>query len=58
MRAAKDALQSVMLKVGEQVYSASAGSAPSGDASTGGDEGSSSGAPTDDNTVEGEFKEM
>ena len=57
MRAAKDALQAVMLKVGEQVYSASAGSAPSGDSGSGGDEGSS-GAPTEDNTVEGEFKEM
>ncbi len=57
MRAAKDALQAVMLKVGEQVYSAAAGSAPSGDSGSGGDEGSS-GAPSEDNTVEGEFKEM
>ncbi|MGO8947671.1 MAG: molecular chaperone DnaK [Ktedonobacterales bacterium] len=54
MRAAKDALQTAMLKVGEQVYSA-AGSA--GASSTGSDGGSGSG-PSDDNTVEGEFKEM
>ena len=56
MRAAKDALQTAMLKVGEQLY-ASAGSAGGGNASSGGD-GSGSDSPADDNTVEGEFKEM
>src|SRR5262249_14207557 len=53
MRASKDALQSAMLKVGEQMYSAAAaggGTSPSGD-----DTGA---APESDNTVEGEFKEM
>jgi molecular chaperone DnaK len=58
MRNAKDALQSAMLKVGEQVYASSA--AASGGSTAGGsdgDSGSSSG-PGDDNTVEGEFKEM
>jgi molecular chaperone DnaK len=58
MRAAKDALQAAMLKVGEQVYASSAGGASSGgDYSGGSDDGSSSNS-TDDNTVEGEFKEM
>ncbi len=54
MRSAKEALQSTMLKVGEQVYSA-AGATAGGDTSS--DGGASSG-PSDDNTVEGEFKEM
>jgi molecular chaperone DnaK len=61
MRAAKDALQSAMLKVGEQVYASSAGGSSSGgDYSSGsdGDSSSSSSSSTDDNTVEGEFKEM
>ena len=52
MRAAKDALQTAMLKVGEELYAAAgaaAGAAPSDDAGTG--------APADDGTVEGEFKE-
>ena len=55
MRAAKDALQAAMLKVGEQLY-ASAGSAggSAGESTSG--EGTNS--TTDDNTVEGEFKEM
>jgi molecular chaperone DnaK len=60
MRSAKDALQSAMLKVGEQVYASSAGAANSG--STGGSDGdsgsSTGGGSSDDNTVEGEFKEM
>ncbi len=56
MRAAKDALQTAMLKVGEQLY-ASAGSAGGGNAASGGD-GTGSDSPADDNTVEGEFKEM
>ena len=60
MRAAKDALQSAMLKVGEQVYASSAGASSSGgEYSSGSDaESSSSSSSTDDNTVEGEFKEM
>ncbi|HEX7940124.1 MAG TPA: Hsp70 family protein, partial [Gemmatimonadaceae bacterium] len=58
MRTAKDALQTAMLKIGEALYASAgaAGGAP------GGAEGEGSGPtdsnPTDDNTVEGEFKEM
>jgi hypothetical protein len=51
MRAAKDALQEAMLKVGQQIYAAAGASA--GGAGGGSSEG---GAPQDD-TVEGEFKE-
>jgi molecular chaperone DnaK len=60
MRSAKDALQSAMLKVGEQVYASSAGAAGGGSAGgSDGDSGSSTGGSSnDDNTVEGEFKEM
>jgi molecular chaperone DnaK len=53
IRGAKDALQSAMLKVGEQLYAA-AGAAAGGSGAPGGE--SSSGGP-EDNTVEGEFKE-
>jgi len=54
MRSAKDALSAAMLKVGEQLYSAAGAGAASGSP-----EGeSSSENPGDDNTVEGEFKEM
>jgi molecular chaperone DnaK len=51
IRSSKDALQTAMLKVGEQLYAAAgaAGGAPSDG------EGA---APETDNTVEGEFKEM
>jgi molecular chaperone DnaK len=52
IRSAKDALQSSMLKVGEQMYSAAGAGAT---ADTGGEAGE---APASDNTVEGEFKEM
>jgi molecular chaperone DnaK len=60
MRNAKDALQSAMLKVGEQVYASSAAAGGGGSAgSSEGDSGSNPGSgPNDDNTVEGEFKEM
>jgi molecular chaperone DnaK len=60
MRNAKDALQSAMLKVGEQVYASSAAAGGGGSAGgSDGDSGSSAGSgPNDDNTVEGEFKEM
>jgi molecular chaperone DnaK len=54
IRSSKDALQTAMLKVGEQLYAAAgaAGGAPSdGD-------GAEGAAPETDNTVEGEFKEM
>jgi molecular chaperone DnaK len=53
MRDARDALQQAMFRISEQIYSQSGG------ASTGGEpegENPSSG-PSDDNTVEGEFKE-
>ena len=53
IRGAKDALQSTMLKVGEQIYSAA-----SAGASTGASPEETSSGPSDDNTVEGEFKEM
>ena len=53
IRGAKDALQTAMLKVGEQLYAA-AGAAAGGTGAPGGE--SSSGGP-EDNTVEGEFKE-
>ncbi|MGH2486047.1 MAG: Hsp70 family protein, partial [Ktedonobacterales bacterium] len=54
IRSSKDALQTAMLKVGEQLYAAAgaAGGAPSEGA---GEDGA---APETDNTVEGEFKEM
>ncbi len=54
MRSAKDALQSAMLKVGEQLYAA-AGAAAGG---TGEPAGGESSGPTDEGTVEGEYKEM
>src|SRR5690349_20935370 len=53
IRGAKDALQTAMLKVGEQLYAA-AGAATGGSGAPGGE--SSSGG-SEDNTVEGEFKE-
>jgi molecular chaperone DnaK len=49
MRAAKDALQEAMLKVGNEIYAAAGASAGEG-------AGPTQGTP-DDNTVEGEFKE-
>ncbi len=55
MRSAKDALQQAMYKVSEQIYSA-AGAGASQSGGTPGDSGSS--GPSDDNTVEGEFKEV
>jgi molecular chaperone DnaK len=56
IRSAKDALQQAMYKVSEQIYAAAgAGAGPSG----GNPDGSSSGTSgSDDNTVEGEFKEV
>jgi molecular chaperone DnaK len=58
MRSAKDALQSAMLKVGESLYAAAGAGAGAGGGSYGEDSGSTSGTSTEDNTVEGEFKEM
>jgi molecular chaperone DnaK len=60
MRSAKDALQAAMLKIGEQVYASSAAGGGGGSASDGDGSGSagSGGGTNDDNTVEGEFKEM
>jgi molecular chaperone DnaK len=55
MRNAKDALQQAMLKVGEQIYAASGASAGGGGPS---DTGSSDQSGPEDNTVEGEFKEV
>jgi molecular chaperone DnaK len=55
IRSAKDALQSSMLKVGEQMYSAAGAGATADTGGTGGEAGE---APASDNTVEGEFKEM
>jgi molecular chaperone DnaK len=55
MRSAKDALQQAMFKVSEQIYSA-AGAGASQSGGNPGDSGSS--GPSDDNTVEGEFKEV
>jgi molecular chaperone DnaK len=52
MRSTKEALQTAMLKIGEQLYAAAG--APSGGSSDGG-EGAS--GPSDDGTVEGDFKE-
>ncbi|HKV84122.1 MAG TPA: molecular chaperone DnaK [Ktedonobacterales bacterium] len=54
IRSSKDALQTAMLKVGEQLYAAAgaAGGAP------GEGDGAEGAAPETDNTVEGEFKEM
>jgi molecular chaperone DnaK len=49
IRSAKDALQQAMFKIGEQIYS-QAGAAS-------GESGGGSSEPTDENTVEGEFKE-
>ena len=51
IRSAKDALQTAMLKVGEQLYAA-AGATAGASGEPGGSE------PESDNTVEGEFKEM
>jgi len=55
IRSAKDALQAAMLKVGEQIYSAAGATADTG---AGTSPGETSSGPADDNTVEGEFKEM
>jgi molecular chaperone DnaK len=56
LRSANEALQAAMLKVGEQLYSAAGATAGTGpDTSAGGE---SSSGPAEDNTVEGEFKEM
>ena len=53
MRSAKDALQQAMYKVSEQIYAAG-----SGGASPEGQEGQpSEGGPSDDNTVDAQFKE-
>jgi molecular chaperone DnaK len=53
MRTSKDALQTAMLKVGEQIYAATG--AASGGPETDTDQPSGT---TEDNTVEGEYKEM
>src|SRR5579884_387520 len=55
IRAAKDALQASMLKIGEQLYAAAGAQAGAEGSPMGGE---SSSAPNEDNTVEGEFKEM
>ena len=56
--ATKDALQQAMYKVSEQIYSAAGAGASSGP-ETGGAEGPDTGGSNpDDNTVEGEFKEV
>ncbi len=55
IRSAKDALQAVMLKVGEQLYAAAGAGAGAGAESTEGEPSTGAGG---DNTVEGEFKEM
>jgi molecular chaperone DnaK len=54
MRDARDALQQAMFRISEQIYSQSGGAS-----STGGEPSSEnpSSGPSDDNTVEGEFKE-
>jgi molecular chaperone DnaK len=52
MRDARDALQQAMFRISEQIYSQAGGST----GAEPGDENPSSG-PSDDNTVEGEFKE-
>jgi molecular chaperone DnaK len=53
MRDARDALQQVMFRISEQIYSQAGGSSTG--AEPGGENPSS--GPSDDNTVEGEFKE-
>ena len=53
MRDARDALQQAMFRISEQIYSQSGGASTSGEPEG---ENPSSG-PSDDNTVEGEFKE-
>jgi molecular chaperone DnaK len=55
MRTAKDALQQAMYKVSEQIYSA-AGASGAQSSEQPGESGPTS--PQDDNTVEGEFKEV
>ncbi len=55
MRAAKDALQTAMLKVGEQLYAAAGAAA--GGPSDGGEGASGPSGSSDDGTVEGNFKE-
>jgi molecular chaperone DnaK len=55
MRAAKEALQQAMYKVSEQIYAA-AGASGAQSSEQPGESGPSS--PQDDNTVEGEFKEV
>ncbi|HEV2235711.1 MAG TPA: molecular chaperone DnaK [Ktedonobacterales bacterium] len=57
MRNAKDALQQAMYKVSEQIYSAAGASGGSQPSEQPGESGPSS-SPQDDNTVEGEFKEV
>ena len=54
MRDARDALQQAMFRISEQIYSQAGGGSTSGGEPEG--ENPSSG-PSDDNTVEGEFKE-
>jgi molecular chaperone DnaK len=51
MRSAKDALQQAMYKVSEQIYSAGSGG------NTGGDGQPADGGPSDDDTVDAQFKE-
>jgi molecular chaperone DnaK len=55
MRDARDALQQAMFRISEQIYSQAGGA----DATSGGEPGGEnpSSGPSDDNTVEGEFKE-
>jgi molecular chaperone DnaK len=54
IRSAKEALQQAMYKVSEQIYAA----AGAGAGGSGSDQSSSGGTGPDDNTVEGEFKEV
>ncbi|HEV7127391.1 MAG TPA: molecular chaperone DnaK [Ktedonobacterales bacterium] len=59
IRSSKEALQQAMYKVGEQIYAAAGASQGSGgDEPSGSNPDSSSTARPDDNTVEGEFKEV
>ncbi|HEX6817818.1 MAG TPA: Hsp70 family protein, partial [Ktedonobacterales bacterium] len=53
MRSAKDALQQAMYKVSEQIYAAGSGGAPSSE----NPEQPGEGGPSDDNTVDAQFKE-
>jgi molecular chaperone DnaK len=59
--AAKDALQQAMYKVSEQIYAAAGANTGGGGPSEGGEDqnpGGQGGSHPDDNTVEGEFKEV